>query len=117
MSDNYKQKALQATKNKIVRIVDQSAFFIRNLWKVIGFGIFVSFWAPTKIPYSHGFKRKSAIEISDLSYYQLVILTAILYTVVCFIAHFIWRWQDKQALIKLLKKKVRLETELGINNK
>lgn len=113
MSSYYKQKALQATINKINSIKNQSGFFVRNLWKVIGFGIIMSIWAPTQTPYAHGFKRKSAMEVSDLNYIELAILTAVLYTLVCFLGHFIWKGQDKRALRKLEKRKEQLESELN----
>ncbi len=105
MSDYYKEKALQATLNKIESHKAQSNFFIRNIWKVIGFGIFVSIWAPTERPEHYLSNRKSSLEVSDLSYYELVILTAVLYTAVCFLAHFIWKQQEKKAMRKLMTKK------------
>ncbi|WP_203292505.1 hypothetical protein [Luteirhabdus pelagi] len=114
MSDYIKEKALQATLNKIESNRRQSNYFIRNIWKVIGFGIFVSIWAPTKAPDHLGFDRKSAVEVGELGYYELVVITALLYTLVCFIAHFVWKYQDKKALHKLLKRKLELEKELGI---
>ncbi|WP_347373113.1 hypothetical protein [Aequorivita sp. Q41] len=117
MSDYHKQKALQATNNRIESNLKQSNFFIRNKWTVIGFGIFVSAWAPTQVPVSYGVRRKSAMELSNLSYNELVIVTAVLYTLTCVLGHFIWKWQDKQALNKLLKKKKELEAELGIPTK
>lgn len=117
MSNYYKQKALQATENKIESNLSQSGFFVRNLWKVIGFGVLMAIWAPIHTPESDLLlERTSAMESSDLSYYELVISTAVFYTIVCFLGHLIWKWQDKKALNKLLKRKEELETELGIKN-
>ena len=115
MTDYYKRKALQATEYKIERTRNQRGFFVRNFWKVVGFGIFVSIWAPGQGIYHHGFKRKSAIEVSDLSYVELSIITAVGYTIVCILGHFIWKHQDQKRLERLIKKKEQLERELGRN--
>ena len=116
MSDYYKEKALQATLNKIESHNKQTNFFIRNIWKVIGFGIFVSIWAPTQTAGHYISNRKTAIEVSGLSYHLLVLLTGVLYIAACFLAHFVWKKQDEKTLKKLLTKKNNLELELGIKN-
>ena len=116
MSRYHKEKALQATINKIDTLKKETNFFVKNVWKVAGFGIFVSFWAPIFKP-SHGiYHRKSAIEVSDLSYPEIVIMTAFLYIIACILGHFIWKLQDKIKLQKLLERKKQLETELRTNN-
>jgi len=114
MSRHYVEKALLATEYKIESNINQSGFFIRNFWLVLGFGIFVSAWAPTYRPNNMHHQSKSAMELSDFSYHEWVILTAILYTLACILAHFIWKWQDKKALNKLLNRKRELEMDLGI---
>lgn len=112
MSNYNKEKELQSIKNKIDSNIKQTGFLIRNIWKVIAFGIYVSFWAPTyRSTDSIGHARKSAFEFSDLNYYQIVLITAILYTVAYFVSHFIWSWQDRKVLKKLLLKKEELEEE------
>jgi hypothetical protein len=110
MSDYFKRKALQATENKIVSNLRQSNYFGRNLRKVIGFGILVSFWAPT---YSSGNKGKMLYEDSHLSYFELVLSTAVVYTVFCLLGHFIWGFQDRRKHERLMKRKRQLEEELG----
>lgn len=110
MSVYYTEKALQATKNKIDRNIRQSRYFIRNLWQVIGFGILVSIWAPFNTDSS----GKSVLEVSELSYYEFMMATALVYTFFCFLAHFIWGNQDKKQLQQLLERKKQLEDQLGI---
>lgn len=117
MSRHYKEKELDALNGKIESNIRQRGFFVRHLWKVIGFGLFVSIWAPTKGLNPHGFKQKSAIEASDFSYYELMAITAIGYTIICFLGHFIWKRQDKKALERLLKRKNELEQGLDMANK
>ncbi|MEO8773729.1 MAG: hypothetical protein ABI371_05300 [Gelidibacter sp.] len=111
-----KQRALLATEYKIERIKNQSGFLVKNLWKVIGFGVFISFWAPTYRSGPFAFKNESALQASDYSYLFLVGLTALGYTVVCFLGSFIWKWQDDQQLKILIKKKEQLEKELSSEN-
>lgn len=48
MSKTHKEKHLQATLCKIENIKREQNFLLKHLWKVIGFGIFFSFWAPTR---------------------------------------------------------------------
>ncbi|RXJ52842.1 hypothetical protein [Gelidibacter gilvus] len=106
---DYKRKALLATEYKIENIRTQTGFFVRNIWKIIGFGIFISFWAPTHQTSAAGFKSKSALQINDYNYLDLVLMTAFGYTVCCFIGHYIWSWQDKKQLKKLIQKRNNLK--------
>lgn len=112
---NSTQKALLATEYKIESLKDQSGFFVRNLWKVIGFGIFISFWAPSFRSGSNAFRNQSALQVSDYGYFTLVIFTAIGYGLICFIIALAWRWQDKKQLEALMKKKAQLEIALSKN--
>ena len=47
MVKHYKEKYLQATRYKIENVIEQQNFLVKNKWKVIGFGIFITVWAPT----------------------------------------------------------------------
>ncbi|MCM4161621.1 hypothetical protein FHG64_05700 [Antarcticibacterium flavum] len=111
MTTYYKRKALQATENKIASNIRQSNYFGRNLWQVIGFGILVSLYAPT---HSSGNKGKMLYEDSELSYFELVVSTAVVYTVFCMLGHFIWGYQDRRKHERLMERKRQLEAELKI---
>ena len=111
-----KQRALLATEYKIERIKNPSGFLGKNLWKVIGLGIFIAFWAPTFSNGPFAFRNKLALLVSNYSYLYLIISTAIGYTFFCFLASLIWKWQDKKQLETLIKKKEVLEKELSSEN-
>lgn len=111
---DYKRKALLATEYKIENIKNQVGYLVRNIWKVISFGIFISFWAPTYHTSVAGFRNKAALQVSDYSYLALVVMTAFGYTACCFIGHYIWNWQDKKQLKTLIQKKEQLEKELSV---
>ena len=115
MSDYYKEKALQATLGRINNIQRQKGFMVRNLWKVIAFGIFVSFWAPLGRGSMKGFAVKSPIDVGGYTYFEMVIGTAVGYTFFCILSHYIWKFQDKKDLKRLNNRKNRLEKELGLS--
>ena len=104
----YKRKALPATKNKIASNLNQSNYFGRNIWKVIGFGILVSLWAPT---YSDN-KGKTIMDEGNFSYFEAVLFTAVIYTVFCLLGHFIWGMQDRKKHERLMERKRQLKAEL-----
>lgn len=108
---HYKRKALQATENKISSNIKQSNFFGRNLWQVIGFGILVSLWAPI---YS-GSNGRTIMEEGNLTYFEAVLFTAVVYSVFCLLGHFIWGMQDKRKHKQLMLRKKQLEAELKNN--
>jgi hypothetical protein len=112
MSHYFKRKALLATEYKIASNLRQSNYFGRNLWQVIGFGIIVSLYAPI---HSSGSNGKMLYEDSDLSYLELAVSTAVVYTVFCLLGHFIWGFQDRKKHERLMKRKKQLEEELGID--
>ncbi len=114
MSIHFKEKELKAIKGKIKTTKKQSGFFIKNIWKVVGFGIFFSFWAPTYTGEDYISGDRSVMNLAGMSYYELVILTASLYTGFSFLAHFIWNYQDKAKINRLEKRKKQLEKELSI---
>lgn len=114
MNRYYKEKELSAVKGKIKTAKAHSGIIIRNIWKVIGFGIFVSLWAPTHNSGHYISGRRPVLERSDLSYWQIVALTAIVYSSFCILGHFVWRFQDKRKIRKLEKRRSYLEQELGL---
>ncbi|WP_047247475.1 hypothetical protein [Maribacter thermophilus] len=117
MSRYYKEKELIVVRARIRSTIRNSGFFVKNLWKVIGFGIFFAIWAPTYVSVDQLGRSKSAMETSGLEYKELVILTAVLYTFFSFLAHFIWQKQDRKRLNRLEQRKRELENELGLNIK
>ncbi len=115
MSLYYKEKELSALEGKIKTTIEDSGFFVKNLWKVIGFGLLFSLWAPM---YSGGDElreTRSALEVSELNYFELVILSAIVYSFFCFLAHVTWKFQDEKKLKRLRKRKYELEKEIKLN--
>jgi hypothetical protein len=73
----------------------------------LGFGIFAAVWAPLQ-----GSSGKSAVAVSNLSYYEMIAITAVCYTLTCFLAHNIWKWQDNKELKRLTERKIALENQL-----
>ncbi len=57
-------------------------------------------------------KGNTIMEEGNLSYFEAVLLTAVIYTVYCLIGHFIWGMQDKRKHERLMKRKKQLEAEL-----
>lgn len=113
MNEYRKRKLLKATKYKIKRIHSESGFFIKNIWKVIIFGIGFSFWTP----FYRGDHEKSILEKEEYTYIELVLFSASVYVCFCLLGHFVWGIQDKRSLKKLIKKKEILEIELKNNKK
>ncbi|MCR8666527.1 hypothetical protein NO995_02460 [Aestuariibaculum sp. M13] len=116
MPHYYKEKELSAVNGKIETIIRESNFIQKNIWKVIGFGIIVSLWAPTYSNRHSLSRRKSALDISNLSYYELVLLTAIVFTVICVLTHYSIKYQDGKKLKQLHTRKLELEKELNMVN-
>ncbi|SHJ28132.1 hypothetical protein [Aquimarina spongiae] len=90
-------------------------FSLRIFGKLLALGCFFSFWAPT---YSGGDElsgKRSAMDMSELGYFELVIMTALVYVIFCFLARFTWKFQDKKKLKRLRKRKGELEREIKLN--
>ena len=111
MSRHYKEKELRSIQGKIKTTKKESGFFIKNIWKVVGFGIFL---APTYSSEDYLSGHRSVMNSAAMDYYGLVILTASIYTLFSFLAHFIWQYQDKIKINRLEKRKNQLEKELSI---
>ena len=114
MEKHYKEKYLQATIYKIENVKRQQNFLLQHIWKVIGFGIVFSFWAPTYRPErpfrQHG---SSMTDKTEYSYTQLVLLCAIVFIVLCLLYHFSSKFQDKRKLKNLTALKTKLEKEIA----
>ncbi len=115
MSLYYKEKELSALEGKIKTTIEESGFFVKNFWKVIGFGLLFSFWAPTYSGSDELRETSSVMDLSELGYFELVIFTALVYIGFCFLAHFTWKFQDKKKLKRLRKRKRELEREIKPN--
>ena len=117
MEKHYKEKHLQATIYKIENVKREQNFLIKNIWKVIGFGIALSILAPVYSPrsnYPPYTKRESLINTSQYSHFEIVLGTAILYLICCLIYHFvIAKIQDHFKLKKLNTLKSKLEKEIA----
>ena len=113
MSDYYKEKHLQATKNKIERVKSQQNFLGKHLWKVILGGVLFSFWAPHYTSHDPFSDRESLFEKGEYSFLELVLLCATVYTVFCLLYHFSSKYQDKKKLKELISLKEQLESELN----
>ncbi|MAN26492.1 MAG: hypothetical protein CMH15_00830 [Mesonia sp.] len=103
----FREKELEAVQRKIAVNLQERHYFIRNKWKVLVIGLFVSLTSPF---YHTGYKGSgtSALALSDLPYYQLVICIFIGYCSVAIIAHFIFAWQDQRAYKRLKNREQEL---------
>ena len=113
MFRHYKEKALQATQNKIERLKRESRFFTRNKWKTIGFGALLSILGPSynSEPDVLG-KSRNALETSGMTYLELSISIAVFYSLVITIAHFVWKRQENKKLRFLEEREKQLQEEL-----
>ena len=97
-----------------LKILLNQNFFVKNIWKVIGFGIVFTIWAPS---YRGGHylstNRRTIGELSEMSNLQISITAASVYTVFCILGHVVWNYQDKRKLSKLQKRKAALEKEIA----
>lgn len=103
MAKHYKEKHLQATKYRIEGVKIGQDFLLKNLKKVIGFGVLFSFLGPFYVA-----ERSN----EDYTYLQLLVMCSVVYLVLCFLYHFSSKFQDKKRLNKLLKLKLKLEGEI-----
>ena len=112
-SNHYKEKALQATQNKIDRLKREADFFTRNKWKTIGFGALISILGPSynSEPDVLG-KSRNTLETSGMTYLELSISIAIFYTLAITIAHFAWKRQENKRLQFLEERKKGLQKDL-----
>lgn len=118
MSKYYKEKHLQATIYKIENVKKEQNFLVKHFWKVIGFGILFSFWAPTRRPEREFMQRsQSLIEKGEYGYYELVVICALIYSSLALIYHFVSNYQDKRKLKKLTNLKTQLEKEIALYDK
>ena len=115
MEKHYKEKHLQATIYKIENVKREQNFLLQHIWKVIGFGILFSIWAPTYMP-ENAFRQKSESLINrntEYSYIRLVLISAIVFVVLCLLYHFSAKYQDNRKLKKLNTLKSKLEKEIA----
>ena len=56
----------------------------------------------------------SAVDISDLNYMGTAILFAVFYTIVMFIAYWVWKYQDEKNIKDLKKQRTILQVELDL---
>ncbi|WP_435138258.1 hypothetical protein [Formosa sp. A9] len=103
MNRYFKEKELSAIRGKIQRNLEQSNPVIRHKWTIIAIGIFVSFYVPVRRETLH-----HSIKVPDLPYYQTVILTVFIYTLMVTIGHFVWNYQDEKRLKQLQKREQEL---------
>lgn len=118
MAKHYKEKHLQATNYKIENVKREENFILRNIWKVIGFGVVFTFSTPLyRSRDSYGIEGKSISEIgNNYSYAELCLICGLTFTVLCILHHFSSKYQDNKKLKKLEKLKQDLELEIqGIN--
>ncbi len=103
----FREKELEVVQRKIAVNLQERHYFIRNKWKVLMVGLFVSLISPF---YRTGYNGSgnSGLELSGLPYYQLVIYIFTGYCSVAIIAHFIFAWQDKRAYKRLKKREQEL---------
>ncbi|MGV6831405.1 MAG: hypothetical protein ACWA5P_07585 [bacterium] len=106
MSKHYTEKALQATNNKIDRIVEDNNFFERNINLMIVLAVLFSFVAP------YLGKEKTIMEELEISYSEAVVFWAMVSATFCYLCYFMWKVQDKMRLKKLIKRKKELEKDL-----
>ncbi|WP_237276508.1 hypothetical protein [Tenacibaculum ovolyticum] len=114
MIKHYKEKHLQATRYKIENVIEQQNFLIKNKWKVIGFGVLITIWAPTYRSQGPLMQtRKSLVEKEEYSYLELMLLCAIVYIVFCLLYHFSSLYQDRKELKRLRNLEKNLEEEIS----
>lgn len=113
MSKHYIEKALLATTYKIERVKEQSNYIKKNINRVIIIGTLLSFWAP----FYTTDNGKSVVDELNLSYTDSVVLTFSIILFFCILGHFVWNFQDKQRIKKLMKKKEELEKQLEYLNR
>lgn len=101
MEKYYKEKHLQATKYKIENVIRQQDFLLRNKWKALGVVIAISLWAPIYASRDYISQGESIMEESGYGYTTLVLLTAIVCVVLCFLYHFSSKYQDNRKLKEL----------------
>ncbi|SFU56584.1 hypothetical protein SAMN05216480_107157 [Pustulibacterium marinum] len=114
----YREKELLAIEGKIYTTEQGRKYFVKNIYKIIGVGIVFSFLG-AKYKGRSGYNgsgplQPSLAEALELSYIETVLLIAFFYTLVCFIAHFAWEYQDKKKIKKLENRRREIENELGI---
>lgn len=103
-----------STLRKIEDVEHHSNFVVKNLWKVVGFGVMLSLAVPAQGLGDYELKGPSILSMMDTEYWEAVFGIAILY-IGCFIVfHFGWKLQDSLYLKELNEKKDQLIKELGI---
>lgn len=123
----YREKELSAIEGKIYTTKSEGKIFKRNLLKVIGFGVVLSFLGPVYKGRANMTSNHSAASLQEAigeschlssteAYVASALGLAVLYTLVCFIAHFVWEYQDKKKIESLLQRKKEIEEELDLQD-
>nr|WP_299384456.1 hypothetical protein [Allomuricauda sp.] len=109
MQRHYKEKALLATKYKIENLERDSGFFRRNFWKVTAFGVFFSIWAPSFTDMG----GNTVMYRLGMSFFESALVSGGVYLTFCLLGHFIWTYQEKEQMKRLLRRKAKLEEEIA----
>ncbi len=81
---------------------------IKNQNKIIVIITILSF----VVPFYESESGKSAMQLLEMSYAEVVVFTFVTLASCCLLGHVIWTAQDKTYMKPLIKKKKRLENEL-----
>ncbi len=87
---------------------------MKNFWRLCALGVLLSLAVPAQGLGESEFKGTSILKIIDASYWQVALIIASLYTIICVIGHIGWKIQDGLYLKELYEKRDQLMKELGI---
>ncbi|MGJ8592268.1 MAG: hypothetical protein ACSHXF_06955 [Aquaticitalea sp.] len=103
-----------STLRKIEDVHLHKGYVIKNLWKIVIFGVMISLAVPAQGLGDFELKGPSILKIMKADYWEAAFVIAILYTMCFIVFHIGWKWEDSQYLKELYEKKHRLIKELGI---
>ena len=105
----YQENRLIVLTARLEQAEANSSIFIKHFWKVLTFGIGLSFYLPFESGSNHygmHHDAPSALERVNVEYLEFVLITFLTYVGICLFGHIVFTIQDRHR-IKSLKKQLQ----------